>query len=200
VRGVRQAGFHSAFGMRMNHNSSLAQNLASGGGMLPICALFLYLSARSQHAEQLVRIGINTLTAVVCLLLCYALFELMRDQNSGHRWLNGYMLLHFASTFLVHSWIVWKWLMGSQAHLPLVVSVLQNTTLIAFGLYFFTTRHDLQKTLQTSEAEKLANLHRIEQSLQAAVLLEYKVNHTPVRSPLESEKFMELATNVGRRR
>jgi hypothetical protein len=179
----------------MNHTSNLGQNLASGSGLLPVCGLFIILSGGPEFAQQWARIGINSLTGLVMLLLSWAIFGIIRDPNCGHRWMHGYMLLAVAGLGLTKGWIAWKWIVGSNAHLPLFLSVLENTFLIAFGVYFYTTRDDLHVTYQRSETQRRQNLHKIENLHQAAVLLEYKVKNSPT-----SHMPMETATNVGRGR
>lgn len=154
------------------NTSDVSQNLASGGGLLPICTLLMIAGSGN---ESWARIGINTITAVVCLLVCSALIRLVLDRDVGHRWLHGYMLLAFTAIAGGHIWAAWKWYAHPNSHLPLWASVLQNSSLILFSLYFYVTRDDLQITYRRSEEQRRANLHRIEQARRAAVLLHYRV-------------------------
>jgi hypothetical protein len=181
-------------GNSLSH-SNLGQNLASGSGLLPICGLFLVLSGGPEFAQQWARIGINTLCGLVMLILVWAIFGIIRDRNCGHRWLHGYMAVAFAGVGLVKAWIAWKWVVGSTASLPLFLSTLENTSLVAFGVCFFATREDLHVTYQRSETQRRANLDKIENLHQAAVFLGYKVESSPAPN-----MPMEIAANVGRGR
>lgn len=175
-----------------DNTSNLTQDVASSGAIVPVYLLAVLSSAPGNSVVWL-RIGTNTLAAMVSLLICYATIGFIRDKKGGHR---GWLLLSLVYWMFLsvkQSWIAVDGVLGIH-HLPIYLSTISNASEVMFGLYYYVTRRDLQATFQRSEEVRRMNLRKLENIAQGAVNLEFLA----LQQLDESRRITELIHNVGR--